>query len=66
MWVGSASRLRLSGPGGTLRAMTSALGCAVYELRQYTLRPHVADAFVRLFEAEFLETQNATGAASLT
>lgn len=33
----------------------------VYELRQYTLRPHVRDDFVRLFDAELLETQDATG-----
>ncbi len=41
--------------------MTSPHPCTVYELRQYTLRPHVRDAFVTLFDAELLESQDAAG-----
>ena len=33
----------------------------VVELRQYTLRPGAAGALVRLFEAEFVESQEAVG-----
>jgi NIPSNAP len=32
-----------------------------YELRRYTLHPHVREDFVRLFDAELLESQDATG-----
>jgi hypothetical protein len=35
--------------------------CAVYELRQYTLHPATWDAFVRLFETELLDSQDAAG-----
>lgn len=35
--------------------------CSVYELRQYTLRSHVRDAFVELFDRELVETQEAAG-----
>lgn len=34
---------------------------AVIELRQYTLKPHRRDAFIALFEREFVETQEAVG-----
>lgn len=33
----------------------------MFELRQYTLCPHVRDAFVSLFDAEFVEAQEAAG-----
>jgi hypothetical protein len=35
--------------------------CTVYELRQYTLHPGTADAFVHLFETHLVETQEAVG-----
>lgn len=35
--------------------------CTVYELRQYTLQPGSRDAFVRLFESELLDAQDAAG-----
>jgi hypothetical protein len=35
--------------------------CAVFELRQYTLRPQQRDVLIGLFEDEFVETQEATG-----
>jgi quinol monooxygenase YgiN len=35
--------------------------CAVYELRRYTLHPGTRDEFVRLFEAELLDTQDTAG-----
>src|SRR5690349_4070925 len=35
--------------------------CTVYELRQYTLHPGTRDTFVRLFETELLDTQDAAG-----
>lgn len=41
--------------------MISAAGCQVFELRQYTLRPHVRDAFVALVDAALVETQEAAG-----
>ncbi|HEU5472078.1 MAG TPA: NIPSNAP family protein [Actinophytocola sp.] len=34
---------------------------AVYELRQYTLRPGQRDALITLFDREFVETQEALG-----
>jgi len=41
--------------------MTPVLRCSVYELRQYTLRPGTRDAFVALFDAEFVESQEEAG-----
>lgn len=38
-----------------------ASGCSVYELRQYTLQPGARNAFVELFDREFVETQEAAG-----
>jgi quinol monooxygenase YgiN len=35
--------------------------CTVYELRQYTLHPGTRDAFIRLFETELLDSQDAAG-----
>ncbi|MGH6870145.1 MAG: NIPSNAP family protein [Rhizomicrobium sp.] len=35
--------------------------CAIVELRQYTLRPGQRDTLVALFEAEFVESQEACG-----
>ncbi|MDR7151317.1 quinol monooxygenase YgiN [Hydrogenophaga palleronii] len=37
------------------------LDCHVVELRQYTLHPGQRDTLIKLFEREFLETQEATG-----
>jgi quinol monooxygenase YgiN len=39
----------------------SASGCAVVELRQYTLHPGRRDALIDLFDREFVETQEAVG-----
>lgn len=36
-------------------------GCAVVELRQYTLRPGRRDDLIALFDREFVETQEAVG-----
>ncbi len=59
----SAVRLRvvLSVPAATVCAMTAVPPCRVYELRQYTLRPHAGDGFEALFDAELVDTQEATG-----
>src|SRR5258706_15564555 len=35
--------------------------CPIVELRQYTLHPDKLDGFIRLFEREFIETQEAVG-----
>jgi hypothetical protein len=35
--------------------------CPIIELRQYTLHPDKLDEFIRLFEREFIETQEAVG-----
>ncbi len=35
--------------------------CAVFELRQYTLRPGQRDVLIELFDREFIETQEAVG-----
>ena len=35
--------------------------CAVVELRQYTLHPGARDVLIRLFDREFVETQEAVG-----
>lgn len=37
--------------------------CAVVELRQYTLRPRARETLIRLFEREFVESQEACGAS---
>src|SRR4029453_6140604 len=37
--------------------------CPVVELRQYRLKPGAADALVAVFEAQFLESQEALGMA---
>lgn len=47
--------------GRYVSPMTSVLRCSVYELRQYTLRPGTRDAFVALFDAEFVESQEEAG-----
>ena len=47
--------------GRYLSPVTSLLRCSVYELRQYTLRPGVRDAFVALFDAELVESQEDAG-----
>lgn len=44
-----------------MRAESPGLIYGVIELRQYTLRPGSRDAFVALFDAELLESQDATG-----
>jgi hypothetical protein len=41
--------------------VVDAAACSVYELRQYTLRPGSREEFVRLFERELLEPQEAAG-----
>lgn len=35
--------------------------CAIFELRQYTLKPDQRDVLIELFEREFVETQEAVG-----
>jgi hypothetical protein len=35
--------------------------CSIVELRQYTLHPNKLDGFIKLFEREFIETQEAVG-----
>jgi hypothetical protein len=35
--------------------------CAIVDLRQYTLFPHTRDRFIELFDAQFVETQEAEG-----
>ena len=42
-------------------APTPARCCPIVELRQYTLHPDKLDGFIRLFEREFIETQEAVG-----
>jgi hypothetical protein len=42
-------------------AATTSDGCAVYELRQYTLHPGRRDELIDLFDREFVETQEAQG-----
>ena len=36
--------------------------CPIVELRQYTVHPGMRDAFIVMFEREFIDTQEATGA----
>lgn len=41
--------------------MPAVTPCSIVELRQYTLAPGTRDAFIALFEREFVETQEAAG-----
>ena len=41
--------------------MTAVAECQVYELRQYTLCPHMRGDFEDLFDAELVEPQEAAG-----
>jgi hypothetical protein len=51
--------------GASIAAQTSAVApagcCAIVELRQYTLHPGQRDAFIPMFEGEFIESQEAVG-----
>lgn len=49
------------GASGSAAAPGAAACCAIVELRQYTLHPGRFDAFVELFESEFLEPLDAAG-----
>jgi hypothetical protein len=51
--------------GAAIAAQTSSVAaahcCAIVELRQYTLHPGRRDAFIPMFEREFIESQEAAG-----
>ncbi|MGH8145177.1 MAG: NIPSNAP family protein [Rhodanobacteraceae bacterium] len=46
-----------------LQSAPGSADCAVIELRQYTLHPGARETLIELFDREFIETQEAVGAA---
>jgi NIPSNAP len=59
--LSSAESTGWTGPQRTVRERTIAMQWPIVELRQYTLLPGKRDDLIELFEAEFIESQEAVG-----
>jgi hypothetical protein len=59
--LGSASAAAAAGRDASSKEATIETCCPIVELRQYTLRSGRREAFIALFEANFVESQEAAG-----